>query len=332
MPQLKINSGDLESPVIPAFFIIVFFMLLLLSGCASVTSVPEGPAEATLAVEKGRVLVSHGEVYETGQDGMILDPNVRVIVLEGAKAKVTYKVSQESEETAFQCDVELEENSQLIVNGVQDCVDKEIVANNVNVTSPQDAAVEFSDEAESEKTATAASVNDSDEPAKPARDLESAAEPVIAGGPAPKQPGAADTTSQTAELPSVAAVEDIDLSQDAELKPPADMPSVGSIAATEPAPPPEVMKDQHNTAPVAQNRLARVDNVGAGVGRGGMKTNSSMVRKTVVSSKTIALPAIDMQSIAAVTKASDIPLVLQSLPQRMPGIKYIDAVILPDNS
>jgi hypothetical protein len=39
-----------------------------------------------------------------------------------------------------------------------------------------------------------------------------------------------------------------------------------------------------------------------------------------------------MQSIVAVTKASNIPLVLQSLPQRVPGIKYIDAVIMPDNS
>jgi hypothetical protein len=46
----------------------------------------------------------------------------------------------------------------------------------------------------------------------------------------------------------------------------------------------------------------------------------------------VELPDIDMQSVAAVTKATDVPLILQSLPQQVPARNYIDTVIIPDNS
>ena len=48
--------------------------------------------------------------------------------------------------------------------------------------------------------------------------------------------------------------------------------------------------------------------------------------------ETAELPNIDMQSVASVTKATDVPLVLQSVPEQAPGFSYIDSVILPDNS
>jgi hypothetical protein len=336
MPQLKIINGYSESPIIPALFIIAF-SLLSLSGCASMMQIPEGPAQATLAVEKGRVLISHGDVYETAQDGMILEPDVRVILLEGAKAKVNYAVEQEGEETAFTCEVELEENSQLIVNGAQDCVNGEIVANNINVSSTEEAAAEFPKEQELAETAVVASVEEPD------NSMESEATPVVENNPESVSPPAvADNARPSAGVRPVAAVTDrkaVEPSVSRDTKPAVGSPKVASAAtaATTPSP----AETTHSTAtatadrpvsrpPAPDNRIAMTDNAGA---RPTVPANTTpLVRKTVVSTKTIELPEINMQSIVAVTKASNIPLVLQSLPQRVPGIKYIDAVIMPDNS
>jgi hypothetical protein len=352
MPQLKINSGYSKSSITPAFFVITF-SLLFLSGCASMMQIPEGPAEATLAVEKGRILVSHGDVYETGQDGMILEPDVRVIVLEGAKAKVNYTVIQEGDETAFNCAVELEENSQLIVNGAKDCAGGEIVANNINVTASEQAAAEFPADEELTETNSVVAANEEADNAgnaiteselakvvanKPESVAQSQSQSAVATASA-KAPAAVGGTQPDQQLQPVAAVKDIQLPATGKITPPADVANVASITPADKAQPPVETEDLSALADAAipkssvpAEQVALVNQPEKPTAAMVTQETAPLVRKTIVNTKTIELPDIDMQSIAAVTKAADIPVVLQRLPQRIPGIKYIDAVIMPDNS